>query len=467
MPAASASILEVAASEDGMKLLRFLERRLAERVPAAALHKWVRSGQVRVNGGRAKPFSRLAAGDLVRLPPFARTRTLNAPPDASVECLDRETGPPSTPANGRPAKPSGREVSASSAPACPPFSPALAPDISAALGQDIRIVAQTVRLLVLGKPAGLPCQPGSGHEDSLSARLASAFAGAPFTPAPAHRIDRHTSGLVAVGLTHQTQRRLHALFAAGLAQKEYLAWVWGRWAPPGPCLLEDRLIKRPANGREGVTALPGGRLLPLPESTESACEARGGDTRAKDTRGSDTRDDNTRTRDTHGGGAASGFAVSTALAVHTLFANELPPSLLCDAKPRDAVCAPPGRGAKPAAAGPPCATLLLLRPLSGRTHQLRVQLASRGFPIIGDGRHRGPLFPRMLLHAFALRLPGDGPEKTSSPLEESPPPAAQWLEFCLSPPWPPPFAPDPALLAPARQRLAGATECFFSGPAAV
>ena len=55
--------------EGGQKLLQFLQRRLDQ--PPSLLHRWIRTGQVRINGGRAKPFGLVAAGDSVRLPPFA------------------------------------------------------------------------------------------------------------------------------------------------------------------------------------------------------------------------------------------------------------------------------------------------------------------------------------------------------------------------------------------------------------
>jgi len=58
--------------------------------------------------------------------------------------------------------------------------------------------------------------------------------------------------------------------------------------------------------------------------------------------------------------------------------------------------------------------LMALRPLTGRTHQLRVHLAHEGHPIAGDGKyggqeaHKGGLVARRLhLHAWRLRL-GDG-----------------------------------------------------------
>lgn len=53
----------------------------------------------------------------------------------------------------------------------------------------------------------------------------------------------------------------------------------------------------------------------------------------------------------------------------------------------------------------PGGVLVLLRPLTGRTHQLRLHLAALGCPIQGDRVHGGGPAPRLLLHARSLRLP--------------------------------------------------------------
>ena len=45
---------------------------------------------------------------------------------------------------------------------------------------------------------------------------------------------------------------------------------------------------------------------------------------------------------------------------------------------------------------------------TGRTHQIRVHLASIGHPIVGDETYGGPPFERLCLHAYALELPHPG-----------------------------------------------------------
>jgi 23S rRNA pseudouridine1911/1915/1917 synthase len=62
----------------------------------------------------------------------------------------------------------------------------------------------------------------------------------------------------------------------------------------------------------------------------------------------------------------------------------------------------------------PCATLLEVRPLTGRTHQIRVHLAAAGHPIVGDalyGRKKeAKKYPRIFLHARSISFlhPGTG-----------------------------------------------------------
>ncbi len=208
--------LTVAAAENGMKLLTFLARRLENGESAGGLHRWIRTGQVRVNGRRAGAFDRLAEGDAVRLPPFAALRALR----------DQTAVAPG--------------------------------DI---LEGVLPVLAATEDYLALDKPANLTAQPGSKHDDSVAGILRRCFAASAYIPAPAHRLDKMTSGILLAGRTHRAQEALHALFArrdGAELEKVYLAWVGGKWPHAGETVLQDRLAKQTVerDGRTGETMVP-------------------------------------------------------------------------------------------------------------------------------------------------------------------------------------------------------------------
>lgn len=323
--------LTVAAAEHGMKLISFLARRLENSASTSELHRWIRTGQVRVNGKRAAAFDRVATGDAVRLPPFAS-------PAARHEAKDISVAPG---------------------------------DI---LGGTLRVLAVTPDFLALEKPVGIPSQPGTKQDTSVSGILRDHFAGAAYIPAPAHRLDKPTSGILLAGRTHNAQERLHALFARdsgtpGNAQgnasgnalgntpgdtsmeKVYLAWVCGAWPHADEQTLSDRLAKEagPGTGYETVQA----------SGSEGARDAR---------------------------------SCVSHITTRTMPFGD--------------------------------ASLLRVVLETGRTHQIRVQLAIRNFPIIGDLKYGGRAFSPMLLHAYALSFPWNG----------------ESVSICSPPPWPEPFA---------------------------
>src|SRR6266540_85659 len=75
---------EVAQAEDGMRLDRWFKTHYAS-LPHSRLEKLLRTGQVRVDGGRAKASMRLAAGQTVRVPPLPDV----APPPAPKHALSK------------------------------------------------------------------------------------------------------------------------------------------------------------------------------------------------------------------------------------------------------------------------------------------------------------------------------------------------------------------------------------------
>jgi RluA family pseudouridine synthase len=58
--------------------------------------------------------------------------------------------------------------------------------------------------------------------------------------------------------------------------------------------------------------------------------------------------------------------------------------------------------------------------LTGRTHQIRIHLASIGHPILGDRRYGGPPAPRLMLHAWKLEHASLGVVEAPIPINFAP-----------------------------------------------
>ncbi len=170
----------VAGDDAGVRIDNFLARVL-KGVPRSRIYRLLRRGEVRVNGGRAKPARRLEAGDEVRLPPVA------VPRDAPAVPRERDT-------------------------------------------QRLKgaIVYEDERLLVVNKPSGLAVHGGSGIALGLIETLRTMRPDAPYLEL-AHRLDRSTSGCLVVAKRRSELRRVHALLRDGAVDKRYLALVRGRW----------------------------------------------------------------------------------------------------------------------------------------------------------------------------------------------------------------------------------------------
>ncbi len=173
--------LVVPALRQGQRLDNFLLREL-KNLPRTRIYRLIRRGEVRINRGRCKPDSRLAAGDRIRIPPGA----VGGPP------------PPAPPTEK--------------------------------LKRRLRglVIFENQDLLILNKPAGLPAHGGSGialgliealrqsHPDWLHAELA-------------HRLDRDTSGCLIIAKQPAFLRHIQAAFRGAAVEKKYLALVHGAW----------------------------------------------------------------------------------------------------------------------------------------------------------------------------------------------------------------------------------------------
>lgn len=198
--------IELTTAEAGQRFDRYL-RKLLPAVPLGAIFRLLRQGDIRIDGKKAKGDLRLVAGMKVTLRVSA-TEIQQAPPapdgpdHMGLDVLDLLPGD----------LPAPRSRNAKNAPTAP------------------RVVFRDDQVLVVSKPAGLAAHPGSKQEHSLTGWLHTQRVGvrtATFAPAPAHRLDRGTSGLVVIGLTPDALRTLTAAFRDGEVDKVYLAVVHG------------------------------------------------------------------------------------------------------------------------------------------------------------------------------------------------------------------------------------------------
>jgi len=278
----------------GQRLDNYLFRHL-KGVPKTHVYRVIRSGEVRVNKGRAQADARVEAGDVVRLPPVRVSEAATAAPPAPARAFDL-------------------------------------------LHEDEALVA-------VNKPAGVAVHGGSGVSFGVIEQLRAARPQARFLEL-VHRLDRDTSGVLLVAKKRSALTALQAQFRGRETGKTYLALVEGDW----PARL--KVIDAPL-ARYLLPAAPGQaegerRVKTVPQDHPDAMRA---------------------------------LTLVRVLARLTL----------------------PGDAAP--------MTLLAVTIKTGRTHQIRVHLASSGHPIAGDDKYgdaerRRALarlgLKRMFLHAWRL-----------------------------------------------------------------
>ncbi len=188
----------------GQRLDNFLMRHL-KGVPKAHVYRIIRSGEVRVNKGRASADRRVDAGDVVRLPPVRTSQRALTKAQAILAGAAGQGSHPHAPA------------------------------------RDFPILFEDDCLLAIDKPAGVAVHGGSGVSFGVIEQLRMARPQARFLEL-VHRLDRETSGVLLVAKKRSTLKNLQDQFRARETGKTYLALVSGQW-PVNTRVLDHALHK--------------------------------------------------------------------------------------------------------------------------------------------------------------------------------------------------------------------------------
>jgi 23S rRNA pseudouridine955/2504/2580 synthase len=175
----------VSTEDDGIRLDRWFKRNLPE-ASFNQVSRWTRTGQLRLDGKRAGPGDRVAAGQIIRVPP--------ADPQAP----------------SRPAAPQRREISA----------------------DEMNFVREMVihrdpAAIVVNKPPGLATQGGTKTTVHLDGLLDGLMEDGDARPKLVHRLDKDTSGVLLIARTPRAAAFFSKSFSGRTARKVYWALVTG------------------------------------------------------------------------------------------------------------------------------------------------------------------------------------------------------------------------------------------------
>ncbi|MEY4562170.1 MAG: hypothetical protein RLZZ618_1447 [Pseudomonadota bacterium] len=169
-------LVEIDEGSEGQRLDNFLMK-LLKGVPKTHVYRVIRSGEVRVNKGRAQADTRLVLGDVVRVPP--------------VRVADRSEEP-------------------------------VAP------AREFPIAYEDDHLMAVVKPAGVAVHGGSGVSSGVIEQLRQARPTAKFLEL-VHRLDKETSGLLLIAKKRSALVALQEQFRSRETGKTYAALVNGAW----------------------------------------------------------------------------------------------------------------------------------------------------------------------------------------------------------------------------------------------
>lgn len=226
----------ISEDEAGMRLDRWFRTHFPD-LSFGHLQKLLRTGQVRVNGGRVKAETRVEPGQGVRIPPLEKAPAPQS--EASADPLSTQNRPTS-------GKPVFREGGLKD---------------DAAFLKSITLY-EDKDLIVFNKPYGLAVQGGSGTTRHLDGMLEALRDAEGVKPRLVHRLDKDTAGCLIVAKTRLAASTLAKTFRSRAARKIYWALVPGvpkvkqgrvsTWLAKGEDAHGDAKMKVAKHGAEGA-----------------------------------------------------------------------------------------------------------------------------------------------------------------------------------------------------------------------
>ncbi len=233
--AARVTLLTVTEDYAGQRLDNFLMREL-KGVPKTHVYRIIRSGEVRVNKGRAQADTRLGSGDVVRLPPVRTSERAEQKAQAMAQVVARH-GATSTLGGYAPAA-------------------------------EFPILFEDDFVLAIDKPAGVAVHGGSGVSFGVIEQLRMARPEADFLEL-VHRLDRETSGILLIAKRRMALKLLQEQFRERETDKVYLVLVKGDWAP-NKRVIDKALHKYLIEGKPGTSGLGERRVKIVPNEHPDA-----------------------------------------------------------------------------------------------------------------------------------------------------------------------------------------------------
>ena len=215
--ASQATFVTVDEDYTGQRLDNFLIRHL-KGVPKTHVYRIIRSGEVRVNKGRAQADTRVEAGDVVRLPPVRTSERADQKAHAMAAAQEvTRHGATSTQGGYAPAA-------------------------------EFPVLFEDDFVLAIDKPAGVAVHGGSGVSFGVIEQLRMARPDADFLEL-VHRLDRETSGVLLIAKRRMALKLLQEQFRERETDKVYLALVGGVW-PANHRVIDKALHKYNADNGE-------------------------------------------------------------------------------------------------------------------------------------------------------------------------------------------------------------------------